>query len=180
MEISLRPNLSKVLLWLLLQAFVVSAAIIGGMWGFNSISGGVLETLLEEFDVTLSTGTVVLYSLVAFGVIMLVFTAINMSVIGGQSIKVTDSGLEVDKRPLSFDNVARVTFDNSGLSDTVLSKGKVVFELTGVNRDKVSQDFVDNPKEITGQIHHAVNTYRMRRYSNFAREEKIDNIMEKF
>jgi hypothetical protein len=180
MELRLKPNMVKVAVWLLLKVMVAALGIVAAVVGFNYVSNGAALSLAEELGITINMTQLVLYGLAVFAVAAIVLLAISMVAVGSQSMHVSDTGIVVDGRPLSFDNVARVTYKTSGLSDSVMRKGRLVFELTGVNRDSIDIDFIDRPEEVINQVQRAISTYRMKRYARFAQEERVEKIMDKF
>jgi hypothetical protein len=145
---------------------------------FKYVAGFSLLQLAS--DLGMKVETMALIKSFGFAVVIAIVLMVAVSLLGQSTkkITVTDDSMKVDSRIIRFDNVARVIFDDSRMTDKILKKGTVDFELTGTDTRKIEVGYVDNPKTVTERIQFYLNNYRMRRYAQFADQQRIQRIVQ--
>jgi len=75
---------------------------------------------------------------------------------------------------IHYTNVATVTYEKSFLGTGTINLG-----LTGLEKDKYSIKFINNPAEASKQIQSLINEARQREYANYAQQQRYDQIVNR-
>ncbi|MFH0979113.1 MAG: hypothetical protein V1837_07495 [Candidatus Woesearchaeota archaeon] len=151
---------------------LVALVVYMGGFGFPAA----IEYLSSSIGLSkLVQGLVLAFSLVTILIIALTFLGLPT-----RKVIASDVKLKADNRDVPYDNVARINFDRTNLLDQLLGTGRVVFELTGFDRQKIEVGFVDNPKDLTIKIQQLLNIFKMRKFAQFADQQRIERIVQDF
>jgi len=85
----------------------------------------------------------------------------------------------INSEDISYGNISRVSYDNSGLINWLLRTGIVNIELTGIKRDSLKMEFMDNPQNVIQYIQRCTTLYKSRNYAEHAENYKIGKIIDR-
>jgi hypothetical protein len=184
MELTIKPNVKKVLVWIAMNLLVVVICIVGALVLLRSLDISSMSQVLADAGIKMDASSM-LSGLTANLIIGFVLAACLLFAIvyfsfGRKKYVMSEDSLIADGRAIKYDNLARVNYMVEGLSSKLLNKGSIVFELTGLDKRMVKIDYVDRPKEVTEAIHRIVNDYRMKMYAAFADQQRLHKIVEHF
>jgi len=147
---------------------------------FGYISGFSVSKMLEDLGMKISTGLLALSFAFATFVAVVIVAGFSFLGLASKKITVTETTVRINRRDVVFDNIARFYYKDNGISDALLKKGQVIFELTGTGEQQMEMDFVDNPQSVADKIQSLLNNYRMRKLNQFSDLQRISRITADF
>lgn len=181
--LTLSPDKKKVLALNAIKIIFVASVFIGISIYLNEI--GTLENALfvfEMFGTKVDTSKIVGYlisgivavSLVSIILIFLNYAGRRCAFYGSFLIKHRKTG----EKQIPYDSILSVSFNKQGVSNKLFNIGTINITLNDESKDKI--EYVDDPEQAHAQIQSIMNNYKMKRYSQFEQQGRVENILERF
>lgn len=188
--LTIKPNVSKIFLKNLLGISGIVLLVIGILWFVNLQVGlGIFLDVLEIFGFIIEPSEVLFYSILAVlavsGLLLLGNYMANSSLRYDfyQNKMVSHlSSLLVLKtsQELSYENITRIMFNNSGLFNSIFNSGTVVLETSGMGSEKTELRFIDDVEQAVQSIQNALQDFKSIKQAQFTENFKIEGIMNRY
>lgn len=175
--------MAKVVAWIVM----VMIGLVIGMFGANALftyfAGFGFDQILKDLNdlqigLNVDISRMAIHVWIALGMITIGSMFVAFFTIGRKKFVVSEDSVDFGGRTVKFDNIVRVNSDSSGLADKLLRKGTIVFELTGLDKQRMNIDFVDRPRDIARKVSDAINEYRMRIFASYADQNRMQRIVD--
>ncbi len=154
-EVEIKPNLFKVLIYYIIQLILFGLIFFGFFIMIDLIVG---FEIFDEVFIILGARAVSthIYSTLLNLFVIIAFIYLTYNIIMNMSrIKVSEISIETTKlkeRTISYSNLVSVSYSQKKFLSKMLNFGQLNLGLTGLSKDNIFFEFIDNPEEITKKI----------------------------
>ena len=85
----------------------------------------------------------------------------------------------VNSKEIPYQNIAKTSYNNNGIFNSLFNSGTIVLELTGMRENKVELQFIDNVEQTMQYIQNLIMESMHLQQQRFMDKNKISNILDK-
>ncbi|MDP7141147.1 MAG: hypothetical protein QF506_02180 [Candidatus Woesearchaeota archaeon] len=176
----IEPNKKKLLLFNLSKTFVILLFITGSTMAFKF--AGILNIFAETFD---SFGLEISADKILFGIILtavvatIVMLAFKYITITSKKYMFYDNKLDANGKEISYKNILKINLNKSGIENKILKTGSMSIELTGMEENKVTIDYVENIDQVSNYFQNMLRNFKTRLYSQVSTQQRIGKTLDK-
>ncbi|MFH1511033.1 MAG: hypothetical protein ABIF10_05035 [Candidatus Woesearchaeota archaeon] len=171
----MKSNMNKVMILAGMKVAAIAVAFVVAVLLINSFGAFGLQDSLAVLSV--DAGQIMTYAIIALFIIAAAVFLVSYLSFANNDVILSDNRMLFGKRKLGFDNVAAVNCSKESFEDKLCGKGRISFQLTGLDEERLFVDFVDNPREVAAKIQQIIDNYRRNAYANFADQRRIRHIV---
>lgn len=79
---------------------------------------------------------------------------------------------------IAYTNITSINVDKPSFANTLLKTGTLAVNLSGLDKEKISIPFIDNPEQVAAQLNTILNNYRAQAYTQAVEQKKVEGIMD--
>ncbi len=176
----IEPNKKKLLLFNLSKAFVILLFITGGAVAFKF--AGILNIFAETFEsfgLEISANKILFGIILAAGAVIIVMAAFKYITITSKKYMFYNNKLDDNGKDIPYKNILKINLNKSGIENKILKTGSMSIELTGMEENKVTIDYVENIDQVSNYFQSMLRNFKVRLYSQISTQQKIGKTLDK-
>jgi hypothetical protein len=187
----LKPNIKKVFIYDILKIISAAVVLIVFVLFFNySVGSDVLVPIFETFGIVveINTTTILLWFLAAVLIVAAALLIVDYLILSNVRYEFypkkivkyrTVFFILINSEDIPYGNIARVSYDYSGLINLLLKTGTVNVELTGTKKNNLKMEFIDDPPKVSQYIQKCIALYKSRYYAERTEDYRVGKIIDK-
>lgn len=181
----IKPNIKKAFISNILVVCGIVALIIVLLVYINNIVGlSIFLDVLRLFGIVISPLVVLAYSIffvLFFTALLLILNYVTLGKISYTLYpdKVVYSKsffiMSISGKAIPYANITKISYEKKPFLNTA----KVILDLTSMQQDKVTLDFIDNAEELVSKLQELVSDYKAKYYARYTEEYRYQHIIDK-
>ncbi len=181
----IKPNIKKAFISDIIVILVILVLIVGTLIYLNNVVGlGVFLDTFKEFGIEISTGALLGWSIFLLLFITTIILILDYVALGKSSYMLYLGKLvctknifiiQLKEETIPYANIVKISFNKKSIVNT----SELILELTGMKKDKVTIEFLDNAQQVAMQLQQLIRNYKSKYYAQYAQNYRYENIMDK-
>ena len=161
---------------------LVVVLIVGTLIYLNSVVDlGVFLDTLEEFGIEISASTILGWSIFLLSFTTIIILILDYVALGKCSYILYPDKIvytrnmfiiQLGEQTIPYANIVKISIKKQSF----VNASELILELTGMKKDEIKIEFLDNAQQVAMQLHQLIRDYKSRYYAQYAQNQRYQNI----